>query len=79
MKTISFKVTDDEALRIRQQARKARMSLSDFLRRRAAGNGPVGSVGKITCEFTGAEILGPLTGAPPLTNESVREALTDFP
>jgi len=79
MKTISFKVTEDEARRIRQFARRERLSLSAYLRSRAAGNPVGGATGKIRCEFTGAEIFAAPAGAAPLTTEAVREMLSDFP
>jgi len=79
MKTISFKVTEDEAHRIRQFARRERLSLSAYLRCRAAGSTPGGSGGKVRCKFTGAEIFAAPAGAAPLTTEAVREMLADFP
>ena len=80
MQTISFKVTDGEALRIRQQARKERLSLSEFLRRRSAGTEPPSDrITRVRCELTGADILGPLAGEAPFNTETVRELLSDFP
>jgi hypothetical protein len=80
MKTISFKVTDDEAKLIRSLAKQERSSLSEYLRRRAKGAGPVPEPPqRVRCEFTGAMIFAPSTGQPPLTTDSVREMLSDFP
>jgi hypothetical protein len=80
VKTISFKVTDEEARAIRQEAKRRRLTVSEFLRRRAAGTeSPCAAVGKVRCEFTGAEIFAPLEGSRPLTSEQVREMLADFP
>lgn len=80
MKTISFKVTDEEARAIRQEAKRRRLTVSEFLRRRAAGTESSGSaVGKVRCEFTGAEIFAPLSGSSLLTSDQVREMLGDFP
>ena len=80
VKTISFKVTDEEARAIRQAAKRRRLTVSEFLRRRAAGTeSPGGAVEKVRCEFTGAEIFAPLTGTSLLTSEQVREMLADFP
>lgn len=80
MKTITFKVTDEEARRIRQQARRERLSVSEFLRRRAAGAAaPDIEISRTTCEFTGAKILGPMEGSAPLTTEAAKEILADFP
>lgn len=79
VKTISFKVTDDEAHRIRQFARRERLSLSAYLRSRAAGNPAGGQIAKVRCKFTGAEIFAAPAGAAPLTTEAVHEMLADFP
>ncbi len=79
MKTISFKVTEDEERRIRQFARRERLSLSAYIRSRATGNPVGGAIGKARCQFTGAEIFAAPAGAAPLTTESVREMLADFP
>jgi hypothetical protein len=79
VKTISFKVSEDEDRRIRRQARRERLSLSAYLRRRATGAGGVKALKKVRCEFTGAEIFAPVPDQSPLTTEEVREMLTDFP
>lgn len=79
MKTISFKVSEDEARIIRSRARGERLSVSEYLRRRAAGEERPGGIGTRTCEFTGAEIFAPAAGSSPLTTERVREILADFP
>lgn len=80
MKTISFKVTDDEAKLIRSLAKQERTSLSEFLRRRAKGAGSAPEPPqRVRCEFTGAMIFGPPSVQPPLTADSVREMLSDFP
>jgi hypothetical protein len=77
--TLSFKVSDEEARQIRRQAKLAGISVSEFLRHRAIGTTSRGAVDRVRCEFTGAEIFAPLTGAKPLTTEMVREMLADFP
>ena len=79
MKTISFKVRDDEARRIRQLAASEGVSVSEYLRRRAIGIEEAEPVGRVRCDLTGAEIFAPLPGSPPLTTEAVRRILTDFP
>ena len=80
MKTLTFKVTDDEARLIRSLATKASLSVSEFLRRRAAGSAtaPV-KPRRVRCRHTGAAIFGPLPQHPPLTTENVREMLAEFP
>jgi hypothetical protein len=77
--TLSFKVSEEEARRIRREAKLAGITVSEFLRRRAMGTAAGGAVEKVRCEFTGAEIFAPLAGAEPLTTETVREMLADFP
>jgi hypothetical protein len=77
--TITFKVSEDEALRIRQRAKQAHLSVSEYLRRRAAGTDESAPLAKVRCEITGAEIFGPINGSPPLTTESVRQMLAEFP
>jgi hypothetical protein len=80
MRTITFKVTDDEARLIRSLAKKEKLSLSEYLRRRATGGSASTRVpGKMRCEFTGAMIFAPLPDLPSLDTESVREMLADFP
>ena len=79
MKTITFKVSDSEAERIRRHAKRERMSVSEFLRRRVAIPEPEGVIATVRCEFTGAEIFAPLAGSVPLTTGTVREMLADFP
>jgi len=79
MKTLSFKVTEDEDRTIRYRARREHLSVSEYLRRRATGSGEAVVVGKVRCEFTEAEIFAPLPDSTPLTTGSVREMLADFP
>jgi hypothetical protein len=79
MTTISFKVSEDEARLIRKRARQQHMSVSEYLRRRAAGTEGLVPVGKIRCDITGAEIFAPLPGSPSLSTETVRLMLADFP
>ena len=79
MTTLSFKVSEEEAREIRRQAKAAGITVSEFLRRRAMGSEPGATMSKVRCEFTGAEIFAPLAGAGPLTTETVREMLADFP
>jgi hypothetical protein len=80
VKTISFKVSDDEARLIRSLAEQQCTSLSEYLRQRATGidRSPV-LPQRVRCEFTGAMIFAPRSGVAPLTMESVREMLSDFP
>jgi hypothetical protein len=82
MVTLTFKATQDEARRIRRQARREKLTLSEYLRRRAtASSHPVASSGPrlIPCPHTGAQVYAGLDDQPPLTTERVRELLGDFP
>jgi hypothetical protein len=80
VKTLTFKVTDEEARRIRAAAKKQRLTVSEFLRRKAAGSDvPPAEPQRVKCPLTGAMIFAPLADAPPLTLESVKEMLADFP
>lgn len=80
MTTLSFKVTEDEARAIRRQARDAKLTVSEFLRRRARGEILEPSAIECTeCEFTGATIFAGSPELPPLTTAAVREILSEFP
>jgi hypothetical protein len=80
MPTLTFKVTLDEARRIRAEARKRNSSLSEYVRGRALDIGkPKGRVRRVRCKHTGAMIFSSPDGTSPLTTESVREMLADFP
>ena len=82
MPTITFKVTPREAARIRQLARSERLTVSEFLRRRAVDATAPSGAG----EYRIAR--DPLTGLPmmeaPLwvgsvSSEQIRALLADFP
>lgn len=80
MTTLSFKVTEEEARAIRRGARRERVSVSEYLRRRAAAPTPVAPAPKLVrCKFTGALVFDPAGELPPLTVASTREMLADFP
>lgn len=79
MTTISFKLPDAQALKLRSKARKAHLSLSEFLRRQVGDQAASRTVKRQICQYTGADIFAPVSKSSPLTTESVREMLTDFP
>jgi hypothetical protein len=80
MATLTFKVTDQEARLIRARARKERVTVSEYLRRRASLSlAPAPSPTKVRCPHTGAMIFASPNGEPPLTTDAVRELLSDFP
>jgi hypothetical protein len=80
MKTITFKVTEDEARAIRAKARQERITLSEYLRRRATNRSARPAKPRlIRCLKTGAMIFAPLADEPAFTTETVRQLLADFP
>jgi hypothetical protein len=79
MRTISFKVNDDEARYIRQRAQLEKLSVSEYLRRRAVRRETPAPVRRMRCDLTGVEIFAPLADSATLTTESVRRMLEDFP
>ena len=80
METLTFKVTEDEARAIRAKARLEKLTVSEYLRRRALNrSSQTSNVRLIRCSKTGAMIFGPLPDEPPLTTDSVRQILADFP
>ena len=80
MTTLTFKVAEEEARSLRAAARRANLTLSEFLRRqlhpRKLAPKPVK---RVKCRQTGAKIFAPASGYPALTPESVKEMLADFP
>lgn len=80
MATITFKVTDEEARLIRFHARRERVTVSEYLRRRASLSiAPARKPAKVRCHHTGAMIFASPDNEPPLTTDAVRELLSDFP
>jgi hypothetical protein len=81
MATLTFKVTDREARLIRSRARRERVTVSEYLRRRASisfAPAPT-KPAKVRCPYTGAMIFASPDDQPPLTTDAVRELLSDFP
>ena len=80
MTTLTFKVDEDEARSLRVAARRAHVTLSEYLRRQIRVNrAGVEPVGRIKCRLTGAMIFGQAPQHPRLTTDSVKEMLADFP
>lgn len=78
--TISFKVSLDEAREIRARARRELLTVSEYLRRRAVAPAqPPTPIQRTQCPLTGATIFSAADGLAPLTVESTREILADFP
>lgn len=80
MKTMTFKVDDEDARLLRVRAKQAKLTLSEYLRRRLLEpGGSTAPVGRVKCPQTGAMIFAPMPTGARLTTESVRERLSDFP
>ena len=82
MTTLTFKVSDDEARMIRALAMQEKVTLSEYLRRRAGGRScgaEAAAPPRIRCEQTGAMIFAPLAHQAPLNSRVVKELLADFP
>ena len=80
MPTLTFKVTTEEARQIRLAARRQRLSVSEFLRRKAMDVPKAPSkIPRMTCPRTHAVIFGPCPNLPPLDSQAVRDLLGDFP
>lgn len=80
MPTLTFKVTVEEARRIRALARRQNLSVSEYLRRQAQPREEAPTrIGRTRCPHTGALIFAAAPDLPPLTTESVRSLLADFP
>ncbi|HIG31656.1 MAG TPA: hypothetical protein EYQ50_29115 [Verrucomicrobiales bacterium] len=81
MKTLTFKVSEAESEHLRAQARKERLSLSEFLRRRLRGkpNDTTPKVKRRKCRTTGAMIFAPAPHLAPLSTDSVKDMLAEFP
>lgn len=76
MKTLTFRVTDDEERLIRTKARMAGVSVSEFLRQQVRAEG---KVSVIKSRATGAPAFASTMSAAPLTTNAVRQMLADFP
>jgi len=79
MTTLTFKVRDEEAALIRRQAKASGLSVSEFLRRRALPAEPNRPRELVKAKYTGAMVFKGHPDDIPLTNESVKEMLVDFP
>jgi len=80
MPTLTFKVDDEEARCLRVAARRAKLTLSEYLRRQIRINAAeVKPVERTKCSHTGAEIFARAPQQPQLTTRAVKEMLSDFP
>ncbi len=82
MPTITFKVSQREAARIRELARREGVTVSEFLRRRAVAPGGEGQPGEyriVKDPVSGLPVMQAPTGMPPVSSEQIRALLADFP
>jgi hypothetical protein len=82
MPTITFKVSQREAARIRALARREGLSVSEFLRRQAfapTAAGPQGAYRIVRDPLTGLPIMEAPAGMNPVSSEHVKALMTDFP
>jgi len=79
MTTLTFKVRDEEAEIIRRQAKAAGISVSEFLRRKALPAAQKKPRELVKCKYTGAMAFKGAPGDIPLSTESIKEMLADFP
>ena len=80
MTTLTFKVDEEEARSLRGAARRAKLTLSEYLRRQIRLNAAeVKPVEQTKCPHTGAMIFAQAPQYPQLTTRTVREMLSDFP
>lgn len=83
MPTLTFKVTKQDAARIRRLARNERRTVSEYLRQRALPeSSPATAAGSYhieTSPVTGLPVMQAPNGTPVVSSEQVRELLVDFP
>jgi len=82
MPTLTFKVTDREAARIRELARRERVTVSEFLRRRAVSAGVPEAAGGYRVEedpITGLPVMHAPRESERVSSEQIRALLADFP
>ena len=80
MKTLTFKVSDDVAKQLKDEAHQERVSLSELVRRRLrAGSGDEPLVTRELCAESGVEVFTSNGKLQPITTEMVKVYLADFP
>jgi hypothetical protein len=80
MTTITFKVDDAEARRLRLAAQREHTTISEYLRRRIRqSDSGAEPVKRVKCRYTGATVLKPSADTPTLTTQAVKAFLRDFP
>jgi hypothetical protein len=82
--TLTFKVTLEEAARIRRLARRERRTVSEFLRRRALQDGArtaddASGYRVEPSAVTGLAVMHAPAGTPAVTPEQIKALTADFP
>lgn len=78
MTTMTFKIEDEKAAEIREYVRSRGITVSEYLRDRARVVSAV-APRTVKAKYSGAPVFEGHPSYLPLTNESVREMLADFP
>ena len=80
MTTLTFKMDEEEARTLRSAAHRAKLTLSEYVRRQIRINSSdAPPVVQTKCPHTGAMIFARAPQHPPLTTKSVKEMLSEFP
>lgn len=81
MQTITFKVPEEEAKYIKEEAQNNNLSISEFIRRKIRNQSEeeYEPVKEVFCPITKTTIFAGSQDLPPLTSESVEQILSDFP
>lgn len=79
MTTLTFKVRDEEAALIRRLAKANGITVSEYLRQKSLPPPQQKPRELVKCKYTGAMIFKGMPGDIPLSTESIKEMLADFP
>ncbi len=78
MITMTFKIEEQEAAEIRNYVKSRGITVSEYLRARARVTPPI-PPRTVKAKYSGAPVFEGHPSYLPLTNESVKEMLADFP
>ena len=80
MQTITFKVPEEEAKYIKEEAQNNNLSISEFIRRKIRNQSEENEpVREVFCPITRTTIFAGSQDLPLLTSKSVEKILADFP
>jgi hypothetical protein len=77
MPTVTFKVTPEQAREIRRAARRMKLTVSDYLRRRALAVPSAALTGLKPSNRPGCVVIPQAVDAPTVTSEMIAAALYD--